>query len=91
MSRVLQLPARGRLLVATDLQGCMRDFERIEQKDCPFQPRPPGPLAKHARWVRPERVVEVSFSEWTAGGAARHPLLQGFRTDKPAKDVRREG
>ena len=30
MSRVLQLPARGRLLVATDLQGCMRDFQRIE-------------------------------------------------------------
>jgi len=29
MSRVLQLPARGRLLVATDLQGCMRDFERV--------------------------------------------------------------
>jgi hypothetical protein len=30
MSRVLQLPARGRLLVATDLQGCMRDFLRME-------------------------------------------------------------
>ncbi len=29
MSRVLQLPARGQLLVATDLQGCLRDFERV--------------------------------------------------------------
>jgi hypothetical protein len=31
MSRVLQLPGRGRLLVATDLQGCMRDFLRMEE------------------------------------------------------------
>jgi hypothetical protein len=29
MSRVLRLPAKGRLLVATDLQGNMRDFDRM--------------------------------------------------------------
>jgi hypothetical protein len=29
MARVLHLPAHGRLLVATDLQGCLRDFDRI--------------------------------------------------------------
>lgn len=29
MARVLRLPDRGRLLVCTDLQGCMRDFERM--------------------------------------------------------------
>jgi bifunctional non-homologous end joining protein LigD len=67
-----------------------REFERIEQEQCPFQPRPPGVLGRRARWVRPERVVEVSFSEWTEGGAARHPLLQGIRKDKAAQDVRRE-
>lgn len=67
-----------------------REFERIEQEECPFEPRPPGALAKRARWVRPERVVEVSFSEWTEGGAARHPLLQGIRKDKAARDVQRE-
>jgi bifunctional non-homologous end joining protein LigD len=67
-----------------------REFEGIEQEECPFQPRPPGALGKRARWVRPERVVEVSFSEWTEGGAARHPLLQGMRKDKAARDVRRE-
>src|SRR5262252_6990743 len=31
MARVLRLPDRGRLLVCTDLQGCMRDFERMVQ------------------------------------------------------------
>jgi hypothetical protein len=29
MARVLRLPDRGRLLVCTDLQGCLRDFERF--------------------------------------------------------------
>src|SRR5258707_13487490 len=31
MARVLRLPDRGRLLVCTDLQGCMRDFKRFVQ------------------------------------------------------------
>ena len=29
MARVLRLPDQGRLLVCTDLQGCMRDFHRM--------------------------------------------------------------
>jgi bifunctional non-homologous end joining protein LigD len=68
----------------------LREFERIEQVECPFDPRPPAALSRQARWVRPERVAEVSFSEWTEGGAVRHPLLQGLRKDKAAKDVQRE-
>jgi bifunctional non-homologous end joining protein LigD len=41
-------------------------------------------------WVRPELVVEVSFSEWTPEGHVRHPSFRGVRTDKPAKEIRRE-
>jgi hypothetical protein len=29
MAKVLRLPAQGRLIVCTDLQGCLRDFDRI--------------------------------------------------------------
>jgi len=29
MARVIRLPDRGRLLVCTDLQGCMRDYKRM--------------------------------------------------------------
>ena len=29
MARVLRLPNRGRLIVCTDLQGCLRDFDTI--------------------------------------------------------------
>ena len=42
------------------------------------------------RWVRPELVVEVAFTEWTADGHVRHPLYQGLREDKPARSVGRE-
>lgn len=31
MAKVLRLPNRGRLLVCTDLQGCLRDFDRIAE------------------------------------------------------------
>jgi bifunctional non-homologous end joining protein LigD len=41
-------------------------------------------------WVRPEVVVEVSFSEWTPDGHVRHPSFKGLRTDKPASQITRE-
>ncbi len=34
MASILRLPARGRLLVATDLQGHLRDFERMADLFC---------------------------------------------------------
>ena len=42
------------------------------------------------RWVKPELVVEVSYSEWTPDGRVRHPVFKGLRTDKPARSVTRE-
>lgn len=41
-------------------------------------------------WVKPTLVVEVRFTEWTSDGLLRHPVYLGMRTDKKAKDVRRE-
>jgi len=52
--------------------------------------------AKDARWVRPERVGEVEFAEWTGdfapGGKPRlrHVSWRGWRPDKQASDVRLE-
>lgn len=65
-------------------------LERVEQKRCPFTPRPPGWLGRNAHWVKPVHVVEVDFAEWTAGGHIRHPSLKGFREDKAPRDVVRE-
>lgn len=62
----------------------------IEQRDCPFVPRPAGWLGKHAHWVKPRLVAEVVFTEWTDDDKIRHPSLQGLRRDKPAASVVRE-
>ena len=65
-------------------------LESIEVDATPFDPAPPGALARRAHWVEPRLVAEVQFTEWTGDGKIRHPSLQGFRTDKRPTDVRRE-
>lgn len=67
-----------------------RKLESIEIDDPPFDPRPPGWLGRNAHWVKPSQVVEVEFTEWTAGGHVRHPSLQGFRKDKKPREVVKE-
>jgi bifunctional non-homologous end joining protein LigD len=56
----------------------------------PFTDRLPGPIEAKAHWVRPSRVAEVRFGEWTPAGRLRHPVWRGLRTDKVAGEVRRE-
>lgn len=43
-----------------------------------------------ARWVRPELVAQIGFTEWTRDGKLRHPRYLGLRTDKDPGDVVRE-
>jgi bifunctional non-homologous end joining protein LigD len=42
------------------------------------------------RWVKPTVVVEVAFTEWTRDGNLRHASFVALRTDKRARDVRRD-
>ena len=65
-------------------------LESTEVDVTPFDPPPPGAIARRAHWVEPRLVAEVQFTEWTGDGRIRHPSLQGFRTDKRPTDVRRE-
>ena len=48
------------------------------------------PRYADALFVEPKLVAEVEFTEWTAGGALRHPSYKGLREDKQAGDVVRE-
>ena len=54
----------------------------------------PGRWSKRAagteRWVKPQLIVEVAFSEWTPDGNVRHPTYKGLRTDKPPNSITRE-
>ena len=40
-----------------------------------------------ARWIRPELVAEIAFTEVTPDNLLRHPSFLGLRGDKPAADV----
>jgi bifunctional non-homologous end joining protein LigD len=45
---------------------------------------------RDVRWIAPELVAQIAFTEWTRDGMLRHPRFQGLRTDKPARQVVRE-
>ncbi|OJX52540.1 DNA ligase D [Devosia sp. 66-22] len=47
----------------------------------------PRDIARRARWVRPELVGEVSFTEFTPDAIVRHPSFLGLRRDKKAREV----
>jgi bifunctional non-homologous end joining protein LigD len=65
----------------------------IESKKSPFT----GPVdAKNVHWVKPERVAEVKFSEWThetseGGLKLRAPVFLGLRDDKNPEDCTFKG
>lgn len=48
------------------------------------------PRMRDVRWVTPDLVAQVRFSEWTGDGRLRHPSFEGLRLDKAPRDVHRE-
>jgi bifunctional non-homologous end joining protein LigD len=63
-------------------------MRRLEQDEPPFVDV--HPIPRDIRWVRPELVAQIAFSEWTRDGRLRHPRYLGLRDDKPAREVVRE-
>ena len=70
-----------------ELDRLAEKLEPLRRASSPFGV---GRVPKTAVFVEPEIVVEVRFTEWTAGGSMRQPAYLGERTDKPASEVRRE-
>ena len=68
-------------------------LKEIETKKSSFT----GPVdAKNVHWVKPERVAEVKFSEWThetseGGLKLRAPVFLGLRDDKIPEDCTFKG
>ena len=78
-----------------------RELRPIEATRCPFVNLPSTKTGhwgegitademQTLRWVKPLRVAEVSFAEWTRDGSLRHAAFVGLRGDKAPRDVRRE-
>ncbi len=62
----------------------------IQQDIMPLSKKPKDPLLRKIKWVKPELIVEVSFSEWTRDGILRHPSFQGLRVDKTSAEISQE-
>jgi hypothetical protein len=78
-----------------------RELEPLQVTRCPFANLPSSKSShwgegitseemKALRWVKPMRVAEISFAEWTRDGSLRHAAFHGLRDDKRARDVVKE-
>jgi bifunctional non-homologous end joining protein LigD len=43
---------------------------------------------KELCWLKPKRVAQISFTEWTNCGLLRHATFEGLRDDKEPHNVR---
>jgi bifunctional non-homologous end joining protein LigD len=73
---------------AASLKTIHARLQSLVRRSKPFSQQVPN--EKSTRWVRPQLVCEVKFTEWTRDGRMRHPAFVGLRGDKPAVNVIRE-
>lgn len=69
----------------TTLLSLHKRLRDIEVQTSPLTIAPPQEPG--VRWVNPELVAEVGFTEWTRDGVLRHPSFRGLREDKSPKDI----
>lgn len=65
-------------------------LDALKQDESPFR-RLPASARQDAVWVEPVLVAEIAYGERTPSGQLRHPVFQGLREDKAAKDVNAPG
>ncbi|HET8550625.1 MAG TPA: hypothetical protein VFL57_21590 [Bryobacteraceae bacterium] len=76
-------------------------FSKLETQRCPYANLPEAKGArrgeaitaevmKKLRWLKPELVAEVEFTDWTAANHLRHSRFAGLRDDKEPREVVKE-
>ena len=84
-----KLTYRGRVGTGFDVETAQHLQQQLDsraRKTNPFT-NVPRPIARTARWVSPELVAEIGYTEFTPDGILRHPSFLALREDKPAGDV----
>jgi len=71
------------------LVDLLHRLEARRRESCPFASVPPE-MGRGARWVEPDLVAQVEFTEWTDDGRMRQPAFLGIREDREARHVLRE-
>jgi ATP-dependent DNA ligase len=74
-------------------------FAGLETKKCPFTNLPENRRTqwaltakemKECRWLKPQLVAQIEFTEWTPDGHLRHSSFAGLRDNKEARQIVRE-
>ncbi|SCL31673.1 bifunctional non-homologous end joining protein LigD [Micromonospora rhizosphaerae] len=73
-------------------QTVLRDLQErlnpLRRADSPFDSPVPREHARHAVWVDPVLVGDVTFRSWTADRRLRHPSWKGLRSDRDPAEIR---
>jgi bifunctional non-homologous end joining protein LigD len=80
---------RGRVGTGFTMESAHQLQQQLDsraRKTNPFA-NVPRPIARNARWVTPELVAEIGYTEFTPDGILRHPSFLALREDKPASQV----
>ncbi len=70
------------------LKDIYHHLKAIERKTSPLDV--PIKESSDVTWVEPKLVCNIKFTEITDDGSVRHPVFQGLRIDKLAKEVKLE-
>ena len=76
-----------------------KSLRGLETENCPFANLPEKRRTMWAltaaemascTWLKPVRIAQINFQEWTPDGHLRHSSFAGMRDDKDAKKVVRD-
>ncbi|MEV0716906.1 non-homologous end-joining DNA ligase [Asanoa sp. NPDC050611] len=73
---------------ADALRDLRERFEALRGPRDPFDGPVPRQHARHAEWLRPVLVADVTFRSWTPDAKLRQPAWKGLRVDRTAAEVR---
>ncbi len=69
------------------IAAILKRVAKLKRANSPFAEEPP--LHRPTQWLRPALVAEVTFSEWTPGGALRAPVFVRLRDDVDPGSIRK--